>query len=289
VLTTPALAVLRGFRPDLHVAVVVEDRFREIFEDNPDLDEILPSDLNRLRRARPDLCLNLHGGTRSAWMTALSGARYRAGFGHFRSQSVYNLRIPRAQQILGIERTVHTAEHLASAIFYLGASRVEIPGAKLAALRDSPRPSAGWQPEALAPSACVVIHPAAAAADKTWTAKGFFEVARYLEDSGSPVVFIGGAADDLSPFRGFRKLQGAPLGEIKSLLADAPLFIGNDSGPAHMAAAFGVPSVVLFGSSDPGVWGPWRTPGEVLTSTEGIAGIRPGQVIESIARLRVHA
>ena len=40
VLTTPALDILKRFRPDLRLAIVVEDRFREIFEGNPDLDEI---------------------------------------------------------------------------------------------------------------------------------------------------------------------------------------------------------------------------------------------------------
>src|ERR1035438_1746214 len=76
VLTTPALDILRRARPDLRVAVVVEDRFREIFEGNPDLDEILPVDPAVVRRFQPQLCLNLHGGTRSAWMTGLSGAHH---------------------------------------------------------------------------------------------------------------------------------------------------------------------------------------------------------------------
>ena len=69
VLTTPALDILKRFRPDLRVSVMVEDRFRELFEGNPDIDDILPPRLSRLRRVRPHLCLNLHGGTRSAWMT----------------------------------------------------------------------------------------------------------------------------------------------------------------------------------------------------------------------------
>ncbi len=42
--------------------------------------------------------------------------------------------------------------------------------------------------------------------------------------------------------------------DVKSLMAGASLFIGNDSGPAHIAAAFGVPVVVIFGSSDPVTW-----------------------------------
>src|SRR5690242_17279469 len=87
VLTTPALDILKRARPDLRVAVMVEDRFRAILEGNSDIEDLLPPELGALRRFRPSLCLNLHGGTRSAWMTALSGARYRAGFAHFRHQS----------------------------------------------------------------------------------------------------------------------------------------------------------------------------------------------------------
>ena len=275
VLTTPALAILRRFRPDLRVAVMVEARWRAIFEGNPDVDEMLAPELAALRRFRPDLCLNFHGGTRSAWMTALSGARWRAGFGHFRAQAAYNVRIPRAQEILGVERTVHTAEHLASAIFYLGAPVGEIPRARLLATEKR--------------AAAVVIHAVAATPEKTWRADGFLEVARRLRASHGEVVFIGGPGDDLAPFREFTTLAGAPLEEIQNRLAAASLFVGNDSGPAHMAAAFGAPSVVIFGASDPAIWGPWRTASEVVTAPGGIGAVRVEQVWEALARLRVAA
>jgi heptosyltransferase III len=298
VLTTPALDILKRWRPELKIAIVVEDRFRPVFEGNTDIDEILRPTLAALRRFGPQLCLNLHGGTRSAWMTALSGARYRAGFGHFRRQFVYNVRIPRAQQIMGEERKVHTAEHLASAMFFLGAPRCEIPRARLAAER------ARAQGPAYA-----VIHAVAATPEKTWPAGGFLAVGEYLERAGISPVFIGGSGDDLSPFARFRTLRGAPLSEIKSLLAGAALFVGNDSGPAHMAAAFGVPVVVIFGASDPAIWGPWRTASEVVAPAEhsessgsggtrpdqgvrpttGIAGVETARVLEALARLRVHA
>jgi heptosyltransferase III len=278
VLTTSALRILKDFRPDLSLAVVVEDRFREIFEGSPDLDAILPPSLPLLRRFCPLLCLNFHGGPRSAWFTALSGARWRAGFGHFRQQFAYNIRIPRAQEILGEERKVHTAEHLASAMFYLGAPPCEIPPAVLTVA------------QALSPANPVaVIHPFAANPAKTWPARRFVEVARRLEASGHHVTVIGGSTDDLSLFRAFRILQAAPLSEIKSLLASASLFLGNDSGPAHMAAAFGVPSIVLFGVTDPAIWGPWRAPCEVLSAPEGIHAIPVGRVLEALARLRVPA
>ena len=91
-------------------------------------------------------------------------------------------------------------------------------------------------------------------------------MAQHLKQSGLEPVFIGGGGDDFSPFRAFRAVAGAPLSEIKRLLAGASLFVGNDSGPAHMAAAFGVPAVVIFGASDPAIWGPWRTVSEVVTA-----------------------
>ena len=281
VLSTPALDILKRSRPDLRLAVMVEDRFRAVFEGNPDLDEILPPTLGALRRWRPMLCLNLHGGGRSAWMTALSGARYRAGFEHFRFRAVYNVRIPRAQEILGVERKVHTAEHLASAVFYLGAAVCEVPRAKVVA------GSAGTSAGTAGMSACateVVIHPFATTAGKTWGAGGFVEVAQYLRQSGLEPVFIGGGGDDFSPFRAFRVVSGAPLSEIKRLIAGASMFVGNDSGPAHLAAALGVPALVIFGASDAAIWGPWRTVSEVVFAPSGAA-----QVIEALARLRVAA
>jgi ADP-heptose:LPS heptosyltransferase len=281
VLTTPALGILKRARPDLHLAVVVEDRFRALFEDNPDLDEILPPRFGLLRRWRPRLCVNFHGGSRSAWMTALSGAPYRAGFGHFRHRWVYNAHIPRAQEILGVERTIHTAEHLASAMFWLGAPRGEIPRAKLCA------PAFAAAPPHQATYA--VIHPVAATSAKTWRADGFLAVAGRLTEMGVEPVFIGAAADDLAPFGAYRMLAGAPLAEIKTLLAGAALFVGNDSGPAHMAAAFGLPVVAIFGDSNPAIWGPWRTAAEVVAAPGGIGQVTVEQVLDALARLRVPA
>jgi ADP-heptose:LPS heptosyltransferase len=279
ILTTPALSLLKRTRPDLKIAVVVEQRFQALFEGNPDVSDILRPAWPVVRRWRPDLCLNLHGGGSSAVLTALSGARFRAGFSHFRHSWIYNVRIPRAQEILGVERKVHTAEHLASAAFCLGARREEIPRARLFAEKSShPVPP------------YVVVHPMAAAPDKTWPADRFVEVATHLEKSlDLTPVFVAAPGEDLSLFRRWRTVTGAPLAEIKTLIAGASLFIGNDSGPAHMAAAFGIPVVVIFGSSDPATWAPWRTQAEVLMGRGGIASVSVRQVMDALERLRVRA
>ena len=283
VLTTPALDIWKRARPDLRLAVVVEDRWRAVFEGNPDIDTLLAPSLRGLRAWRPDLCLNLHGGSLSARLTALSGARWRAGFAHFRWQPLYHIRIPRAQQILGAERPVHTAEHLASAVFYLGAPRVEIPRAKL---------FAGSTSEAVLPPArpYAIIHPIASSPEKTWTAAGFREAARFLRESlDLQPIFIAGPGDDLTAFSEFRTLSGQPLAVIKSLLQGAALFLGNDSGPAHMAAAFGLPVVVIFGTSDSAIWAPWRTPSQVILHPAGIHSVTAQQVFQALEKMRVHA
>jgi len=113
-------------------------------------------------------------------------------------------------------------------------------------------------------------------------------LAGHLAESGLSPVFVGGPDDDLAPFRAHRTLQ-ASLSDLKNLLASASLFVGNDSGPAHMAAAFGLPSVVLFGASDPEIWGPWRTAGQVVRDPAGLAAVPASRVIEVLDRLRVHA
>ncbi|HYP09334.1 MAG TPA: glycosyltransferase family 9 protein [Bryobacteraceae bacterium] len=278
VLTTPALWILHNSRPDLKVGVAVERRFAAVFEGNPAVAEILEPSLSAVAGFRPQLCLNLHGGTRSMWMTAASMAGHRAGFAHHKGAFVYNCPIPRAQRILGVQRTVHTAEHLASAIFHLGAARTEIPRASLFA--DAPAPSPPY----------AVFHPIAATPAKTWNARGFRAVAEHLErEHDLQPVFIAGPGEDLSAFEGYRTIAGAPLAATKTLLKGASLFVGNDSGPAHMAAAFGMPVVVLFGPSDSVVWAPWRTACEVIARPDGIDRIDPATVIAAVDRVRVRA
>ena len=278
VLTTPALEILRRARPDLSVAGAVEPGFAAVFEGNPDIDEILPPTLAAARSWRPHLSLNLHGGTRSLAMTAASGAGLRAGFAHYRAAWAYNVRIPTTQEILGVNRKVHTAEHLASAIFYLGAPQQEIPRAKLFA-----GASGGGRSYA-------VIHPMASAPDKTWPAARFLAVAEHLRTHWDlEPVFTAGAGEDMTPFAAHRTLAGAPLADLKNLLAGANLFVGNDSGPAHMAAALGLPVVVLFGPSDPVVWAPWKASGETLVAREGIDRIATADVVRALEKLRVKA
>ncbi|MGH9583048.1 MAG: glycosyltransferase family 9 protein [Bryobacteraceae bacterium] len=274
VLTTPALALLKRARPDLCLGVAVEDRFASVFENNPLVDRILKPNWRAVREWQPQLCLNLHGGTRSQWMTAASGAKWRAGFAHHSTTLAYNFKIPRAQRILGVNRTVHTAEHLASAFFALGLPPDEVPRAQLSA-----------QPSPF-PGRYAVLHPFASAPEKQWPADRFCEIARYLRLWNLAPIFLAGPHDDARPFRAHQVFQGT-LREAKAVLSKAAVFAGNDSGPAHIAAAFGVPSVVLFSASNPAIWGPWRTESEIVVAPDGMRNLTVSRVVAALERLRV--
>ncbi|MBL8232582.1 MAG: glycosyltransferase family 9 protein [Bryobacterales bacterium] len=277
VLTTPAIRLLKSHRPDLRIGVVTEPRFAGVFEGNPDIDDILDPSPRAVIRFAPRLCLNLHGGMRSLVLTMLSGARYRAGFRHYRFPNLYNVRIPRSQEILGIERKVHTAEHLATAMFYLGVPAGQIPRAAL------------YAKPMRTPHQYAVIHAFASAPSKTWPAERFRGIAEYVQrQMDLEPVFLGGPGDDLAAFQPYRTHTGS-LDDTKRLLRSASLFIGNDSGPAHMAAAFGLPVIVLFGASDPVVWAPWQTISEQIIAPEGIAAIPVKRVVKALERLRVKA
>lgn len=274
VLTTPALALLKRARADLKIGVAVEQRFAQVFENSPAADQILPPTWQALRRWKPSLCVNLHGGTRSQWMTALSAARWRAGFAHHNFTFAYNVKIPRAQRILSVNRTVHTAEHLASAFFALGVPIQDVPRAQL---------GAGESP---LQGRYAVLHPFASAPEKQWAAERFCEVARFLELWKIRPIFLAGPEDDPAPFRAHQVFQGN-LAEMKAVLSKASVFIANDSGPAHVAAAFSVPSVVLFSTSNPAIWGPWRTEAEIVVAPEGLSKVSVSRVIAALERLRM--
>ncbi len=278
VLLTPALHLLRGWRPDLFVSVLVERRFRELLEGNTDVDEILSpgegslkaaarlSAALGLRRKKFAVCLNLHGGPTSRLLTRMCGARIKVGFEHFRSAGYCQILVPDARIILG-QPAIHTAEHQASVFFYLGLPPREIPRARIfvraedKAWWEHRRASLGLSPG----DRYVIIHPTALYSTKQWAAEKFAQLANGLErEMGLEPVFScgpgeGAVLDAVQNASGspLRRVEGMRLGQFAAALADTRLFVGNDSGPAHMAAALSRPLVVIFGSSSSTIWGPW--------------------------------
>jgi predicted lipopolysaccharide heptosyltransferase III len=280
ILLTPALRLLKEWRPDLRVSVLVESRFRELLTGNPDVDEVLEIDsssgirnaasrlrlASTIRKRRPALCLNLHGGPTSALLTRWCGAKWKAGFAHFRRSSVYNLLIPDARTILN-QPSIHTAEHQASALFWLGLPRRKIARARLAI---APADAEWWNQRLITHGIAMgrpyaVLHPTALYATKQWASENFARLGNFLENECNMQVIYSagpgesGVLDEVEKSSGsrIRRLERIGLGRFAAVISRAALFVGNDSGPAHMAAALERPLVVIFGSSSSAIWGPW--------------------------------
>ncbi|MSO19331.1 MAG: glycosyltransferase family 9 protein [Acidobacteria bacterium] len=278
VLLTPALRLLHDWRPDLRVSVLLDRPWDDLLADNPVIDSVLTTGgkletLWRVRRAKFGAVVNLHGGPTSAQITQVSGARLRVGLAHFRSQAAYNLIVPRAEEVFSNGLTpaagiFHTAEHAASVMGWLGVPLRMIPRAELFPSSEA-KERVRAHLAALGMDSLVnyaVIHPAALYATKQWSAAGFAGIVAHLDNRhGLRPVFLGAPsdADTISAIQQhcgspLPRAIGWPISDMMALLAGARVFLGNDSGPAHAAAALGVPVAAIFGSSSSAIWGPWR-------------------------------
>jgi len=272
-LMTPALRMLHDWRPDLEISVLLERPWDQLLEGNPSVHKVLTAESKfgtawRVRRAGYHAVLNLHGGPTSAWLTRISGARLRAGFAHFRSGSAYTHRVPTAQQILGRQGAVHTAEHVASCLFWLGVPEGTIPPSEIySSVAARERVAERLRSFGIgAGEGYAVIHPTALYDTKQWKAAGFAEACEYMEERhGLRSVFICAetevrALDSIERHssRPLLRAAGWPIRDLVALMAGARVMVGNDSGPAHIAAAAHIPVVVIFGSSHSAVWSPWK-------------------------------
>lgn len=330
VLSTPLYAALKAWRPDLRLSALVEEPLDEALYRNPDLESVFPLQVHRIkqrstamarwrtlrliRRKRFDCCINLHGGATSAWLTGLSGARYRIGLRGYRNSFCYNVRTELPSPPPGVRW--HSARFQLEWLYRLGLQKGPDPPARL-----FPDPGlrsvlqARLRGAGLEPSRPVcVIQPSSRFHTKEWTDAGFAEISDFLQEHGYATLLVG-AREEKPKIRRVAGLcrnrpasiWGLTISELTGVLDQASLFVGNDSGPTHMAAALGVPVLVLFGSSDSNLWRPWQAVHEVVQNPfecnpcpgyrchvygepQCILSITPQQVKEALQRLleRMH-
>lgn len=110
-----------------------------------------------------------------------------------------------------------------------------------------------------------VVHPGAKAAERRWPPRHFATVARELAARGYDVVVTGTTAErpvaecvaGLAGLSAQAVLAGrTDAGELAGVVAHARLLVSGDTGVAHLATGYGIPSVVLFGPVTPELWGP---------------------------------
>jgi len=110
----------------------------------------------------------------------------------------------------------------------------------------------------------IAIHPGSGSRYKCWPIEKFAEITQWLHDTINAYIFIiSGPADEMitrNPLirckKGCTILERMPLSKVAAILRRCDLFIGNDSGITHMAAALETPTLALFGPTNPHEWGP---------------------------------
>ena len=106
----------------------------------------------------------------------------------------------------------------------------------------------------------VVVHPGSGSPEKCWPVPRFARILEWISRRGPAVVLLGPAEEarreQLDPFLPANRLSPATPIELAEALAGARLYIGNDSGPGHLAAAVGTPTISLFGPTDASIWRP---------------------------------
>tara|TARA_B100000809_G_scaffold248926_2_gene279553 strand:+ start:213 stop:1130 length:918 start_codon:yes stop_codon:yes gene_type:complete len=129
----------------------------------------------------------------------------------------------------------------------------------------------------------VIIHPGSGSPDKNWPLAHFMTLARALAN-GDPLTFLIGEAEPgvgaLLRQDGWNVVEDAPLIDVADRLAQARVYIGNDSGITHLAAALGTPTVALFGPTDPNVWAP-RGDHVLVLGANAMDQIRVRDVLEA--------
>jgi hypothetical protein len=110
--------------------------------------------------------------------------------------------------------------------------------------------------QALVPGA-TLIHPGSGSPDKNWGIERFAELGKRLAALGHRVVWILGPAEtDMASSLSGPIIDSPSLHALAATLARSRLFIGNDSGVSHLAAATGAPTLVIFGPTRAVVWRP---------------------------------
>lgn len=278
--SVPALRALRERFPEAEIALIGLPWARSLLDRYPYVDRFLEFPgyrglegmtwdrarslrfLVEARRRRYDLAIQMHGDGRvSNGFVAQLGARVSLG---------YRPEDPGRPRELDLELDWERSDHEIHRWLRL----VSVLGAMGTAKLEWPLGPADWlELERVAGNAgidlerpMIGLHPGGKDPAKRWPPERFAFVADVLASELDAQVIVTGGHEELqvaeqvaAEMRGGRAhlLAGqTSLGGLAALLAQLRLLVTNDTGPSHMAAALGTPSVVLFGPTDPARWAP---------------------------------
>ena len=265
VLATPSLIALRRFLPEAQIDILLEDWVAPVLEGFDVIDNVLTVSRQskksrietalQIRRNKYDVAFNLHGGTTATFFVRASGAKHRVGYSEYQYNFLYNHLLSSASDFWQQKHT-HSAEQQLALLGFVGIPVNDKPKSRLVV---SPKFNVQCPKSKFA-----LIHPTAAFDTKQWATENFARVAEFLNKKGLKIVAVA-TPKEREVLENLENLSKVPvlifdnltLPEITVLASRAEIFVGNDSGIAHIAAAVKTPGVVIFGSSNIHHWRPW--------------------------------
>ena len=287
ILTVPFFRNLRRAEPDAYIAWVVAPGSAEVVKGIPYVDELIYWDpvtihadsrgthrtlsaklafLRELRNRRFDKVYVLKRSLSSALMALFTGAPKRVGFATEGRHLLLTTRVPYRNDRHEVENFLEV----------LRADGVEIADDFLECWTTPEEDAAAAEmlaaAEVSSEKGLVALHPFASIPQRGWHPENFAALADLFRGQGL-VPLVLGAPRDRSDLERVRELFGAETVDLvgkctirvtMALLKRCALFIGNDSGVMHLAAAAGIPLVALFGPQSPVKFGPWSDKARVL-------------------------
>jgi len=267
VLSTAALKSLKRDYPAAKITVLASERNFAILKHNPNVDEILiyqgiPWFIREIRHRGYDLVIDpfLTYELRQAFMTCLSGGKYRIGFEEAGREIFFNIRGPTTSP------PKQMVDHLLDLTERLGGRKEGYEPEVF--LSDA---EIQWANKTLAGKVIsaneliIGIHPGAHYPSQRWPAERFGEVARrILEKWKAKVIFLG-SSDEEGLLKAVKKSAGeniqifscSGMREFMALLSKCDLLVCNNSGPMHIASALKVPTVSMMGPTVAPLWLPY--------------------------------
>ncbi len=318
ILTVPFLRNLRQSCPDAAIDVLVGPQSGSVLENCPYINELIVFDTTRfhkydsgkgkaksfwhyawmLRKRKYDCVFVLKRSLSSGFLSLFTGAPVRIGY----ATEGRNFLLSHPVKW---RKDVHEVDSL---LDVLEASGAQIKDRKL---EEWVSPEEKARVEELLPELnCsvmkILIHAAAAHPDKMYPPESWLQILKGLKEKFSATFYFSGAERDVqlnedlidgSQVKGVNAAGKLTLRESMALYAQMQLAICVDSGPAHLCAAAGIPTIAIFGPTDPNRWRPYGpqhqavfdksiecaacAQGKTLTKHDCLARLDPARVVDA--------
>ncbi len=273
ILTTPIFKALKERYPDSYIGVMAPERVTDVYRNNPNIDDVIVFDekgkqkgfkekikfIRILKEKKFDTVYLIHRSLTRALLCYFAGIKTRIGYSRFKTSFILNKRVP-APYI-----PVHRQEYYLNLFTQTGIEiedkipQVFIPKDVNEKIKMTLTRQKGQH------KYLVGVNPSANWDLKRWPKEKFAQLAdRLITELNCAVFFIGAKKDERVIRAVIRLMHQTPYNlcgqtnvkELAAYVESMDLFISNDSGPAHLAAALGTKTLALFGPTSTQITSP---------------------------------